>query len=150
VAGYLVDTNVLLRFVRPDNVDYVIVQAAIERLWIAGDDLFYTSQNLAEFWNACTRPPDRNGYGLAVAEADQRARLVENQFNLLEGGTAAHFEWRRLVVKYGVLGVQVHDARLAATMRVKGIRYIVTFNERDFSRYDGIEPVSPATLASIP
>jgi predicted nucleic acid-binding protein len=94
------------------------------------------------------RPVDRNGYGLSVAEADRRTRLVENQFNLLDGATAAHFEWRKLVVKYGVLGAQVHDARLAATMRVQGIRYILTFNERDFKRYDAIEPISPETLAS--
>lgn len=60
MAGYLVDTNVSLRSVRPDDADYVITKAAIERLWIAGDDLFYTSQSLAEFWNACTRPVDRN------------------------------------------------------------------------------------------
>jgi predicted nucleic acid-binding protein len=73
--------------------------------------------------------------------------LIENQFGLLEGGRAAHFEWRRLVVENAVLGVQVHDARLVATMRVHGIRHILTFNGRDFARYDSIEAISPSVLA---
>ena len=37
------------------------------------DVLCYTSQNVGEFWNACTRPLDRNGYGLSPKETDRRA-----------------------------------------------------------------------------
>jgi len=148
VAAYLIDTNILLRFVKHDDADYAVVRSAIERLWVAGDDLFYTSQNLTEFWNSCTRPVEKNGYGLTVAETDTRARLIENQFSLLEAGRAAHFEWRRLVVEHAVLGVQVHDARLVAAMRVQGIRNILTFNGRDFARYSGIQPVSPTLVAN--
>lgn len=33
-------------------------------------------------------------------------------------------EWRRLVVNYGVSGVQVHDARLVATMLVHDVTHI--------------------------
>ncbi len=51
MTAYLVDTNVLLRFVKPDDRDYPMLQSAIRRLWLNGDDLCYTSQNLAEFWN---------------------------------------------------------------------------------------------------
>jgi hypothetical protein len=28
----------------------------------------FTSQNLSEFWNASSRPLDRNGFGLSIAE----------------------------------------------------------------------------------
>lgn len=56
MAAYLIDTHILLRFVKHDDADYALVRSAIERLWVAGDDLFYTSQNLTEFWNTCTRP----------------------------------------------------------------------------------------------
>ncbi len=148
MAVYVIDTNILLRFVKHDDLDYALVRSAIERLWVAGDDLFYTSQNLAEFWNTCTRPVEKNGYGLTIAEADTRARLIEKYFGLLDGGRAAHFEWRRLIVENAVLGVQVHDARLVATMRVHGIRHILTFNGRDFARYNGIEAISPSVLAN--
>jgi hypothetical protein len=143
---YLVDTNVLLRFVKPDDRDYPLVRFAVRRLWIAGDDLCYTSQNLGEFWNTCTRPSDRNGYGLSIPETDLRARLVEDQFTLLEDSKAVHRVWRNLLVAYSVSGVQVHDARLVAAMHVHQATHVLTFNTRDFVRYAGITPVHPQTI----
>jgi hypothetical protein len=41
-----------------------------------------------------------------------------------------------------VSGVQVHDARLAAVMRVHGVTHILTFNPGDFARY-GVTAVAP-------
>jgi hypothetical protein len=57
-------------------------------------------------------------------------------------------EWRRLVVTFGVSGVQVHDARLVAAMNVNRITHILTLNTADFIRYasEGIVAVNPATL----
>lgn len=54
-------------------------------------------------------------------------------------------EWRRLVVAHGVRGVQVHDARLAAAMRVHGVGRILTLNGADFARYadEGVAVVHP-------
>jgi len=53
-----------------------IVAVAVESLLVARATLFYTLQNAAEFWNACTRPRERNGLGLDVAEADRRLHGV--------------------------------------------------------------------------
>lgn len=148
MAAYLVDTNVLLRFVKPDDRDYPLLRSVISRLWIDGDDLCYTSQNLAEFWNVCTRSAERNGYGLTISEANRRARLVEEQFRLLEESNAVHREWRKLLVVHAVSGVQVYDARLVAAMLVHEISNILTFNIRDFARYQRITAICPdATTA---
>jgi predicted nucleic acid-binding protein len=59
---------------------------------------------------------------------------------------AVHEEWRKLLVTYGVSGVQVHDARLAAAMRVYSVKHILTFNDRDFARYRDIEAVHPRAV----
>jgi predicted nucleic acid-binding protein len=48
-----------------------------------------------------------------------------------------------MLVKQNVSGVQVHDARLVAAMRIHGIRHILTFNTKDFSRYSEIEALHP-------
>jgi hypothetical protein len=53
-------------------------------------------------------------------------------------------EWRRIVVQQAVSGVQVHDARLVAAMRVHKVRHIFTLNVADFSRYEMIEAVHPS------
>src|SRR2546422_6252982 len=41
----------------------------------------------------------------------------ESGMSLLPDNEAVYREWRRIVVQYGVSGVQGHDARLAAAMR---------------------------------
>jgi hypothetical protein len=74
------------------------VRSAVQRLLTAGDSLCDTSQNLAEFWNTCTRPAERKGYGLSIPETDRRARLVKDQFTFLEDSRAVHREWRNLLV----------------------------------------------------
>jgi len=62
---YLVDSNILLRWIKPDDRDYALVVSAIDAVLQEGAVLCYTSQNVAEFWNTCTRPLERNGYGLS-------------------------------------------------------------------------------------
>jgi predicted nucleic acid-binding protein len=143
VMRNMVDTNILLRWVKPDDRDYVAVKTLIDHLLKQGVELCYTSQNLAEFWNTCTRPGDRNGYGLSVPETDRRTSLIEDRLSILKDSFAVHAQWRHIVVAYSVSGVQVHDARLVASMRVHGVKRILTFNRRDFARYDDIEAVDP-------
>ena len=141
--SYLVDTNILLRLVQPDSPDYGTIRQCTDRLWERGADLFYTSQNLAEFWNVCTRPADRNGFGFSVAETDERATLIEAKFSFAADSEATHQEWRKIVVATGVSGIQVHDARMVAAMRVHGIANLLTLNVKDFRRFSGITVLSP-------
>ncbi len=143
---YLVDSNVLLRWIKPDDRDYPVVVSAIDAVLQRGAVLCYTSQNVAEFWNTCTRPLDRNGYGLSPQEADRRAKFFEDKLQLLPDSVAVHQEWRRLLVTHNVSGVQVHDARLVAAMRVQDVRRILTFNDKDLARYRDIEAVHPRSL----
>src|SRR5580700_9866205 len=137
-GAYLIDSNILIRWVKPDDRDYPLVNAAVDRLIEQGCTLLYTSQNLAEFWNACTRPVEQNGYGLSIEETDARVTVIESTLDMLPDGDAAHREWRRLVVAFRVAGAKVHDARLVAAMHIHGVPRIVTFNERDFARYTSV------------
>lgn len=105
---YLIDSNILLRWVKPDHSDYPVIVSALDAILQREGVLCYTSQNVAEFWNACTRP--------------------------------------KLLVSRGVSGVQVHDARLVAAMRVHGVKRILTFNDKDFVRYADIEAVHPRAI----
>lgn len=107
-----------------------------------------TSQNYVEFWNVATRPADRNGFGLMPTEAERLLCLVERLFPGLPDSPAVYPEWRRLVVAFGVRGVQVHDARLVASMLVHGVTQILTLNTGDFARYapEGITAVDPNSV----
>ena len=143
---YLIDSNILIRWVQTGDPAFPIADAALDRLMASHVDVCYTSQNLAEFWNALTRPSDRNGYGRSSEEANRFAISIESRLRLLPDGPAVHQEWRRLLVSYRVSGVQVHDTRLVAAMHIYGVKRILTFNTKDFARFDTIEAIHPLQL----
>ena len=142
----LTDTNILLRLLEPADSEYTIVRGAVDAIFARGEELCFVSQNLVEFWNVCTRPVDKNGFGLTSAETDVRARLIESRFRFLPDSERVHDEWRRLVVEHSVVGVQVHDARLVAAMLVHDVPQLLTLNNRDFGRYSGISVVHPRDI----
>lgn len=145
---YLVDTNVLLRFAERTHPLHLSARTAVRKLRRGGHQLRVASQNCIEFWNVATRPADKNGLGLTPADADRLLRLIERLFPRLSDVPAMYPEWRRLVVTFGVSGVQVHDARLIAVMKTNGVTHLLTFNADDFSRYtsEGVVAVDPKTV----
>ena len=141
----LVDTNVLLRRTQPEHPQYNAAVESVARLLAGGEPMHYTLQNIAEFWNALTRPTASNGLGLSVGRAEAEITEIEETLTLLPDVPAIYAEWRRLVTNHAVLGTKVHDARLVAAMNVHGVRRILTFNAGDFARY-GVEVLQPAAM----
>ena len=93
-----------------------------------------------------TRPASRNGFGLTVVEAENEVRVIESGMILLPDSEAVYREWRRIVVEHSVSGLQVHDARLVAAMRVYGVKHLLTLNGADFRRYRDIKVLDPGSL----
>ena len=142
----LLDSNILLRISNSDDPRHAAISHALHVLAGRRVRLCYTSQTLGEFWNASTRPLDKNGFGLGVAETDRLARVIERDFEFLADSQEVHDRWRGLLVLHGIQGVQVHDARLAASMYVHGVAQLLTFNIRDFRRFDGLRIFHPDEL----
>jgi len=146
IASCLVDTNILLRMTRRSDPQHQLVDTALARLASQGTILHYTHQNIAELWNAMTRPLARNGFGLTVVEADREVRVIEAGMSFLPDNAGVYREWRRIVLELGVLGVQVHDARLAAAMYVHRVSHILTLNVTDFSRFSALTAMHPGSI----
>jgi len=143
----LADTGILVRLLDRTDPQHAVVRQAIRVLRARGQGLVTAPQNVAEFWNVCTRPvAARGGLGLTVAEAERRLRIVERLFPLLPGHPAGYVHWRHLVVSQGVMGVQVHDARLVALMMAHGLTELLTLNAADFARYPAVTTTTPAGL----
>ncbi len=85
---------------------------------------------------------------MAPAEADEHLTRMEKVFLLALDDPRVYPEWRHLVSAVGVSGVQIHDARQAAVMRVHGITHILTLSPGDFERYPGITVVHPQDVAA--
>ncbi len=84
--------------------------------------------------------------GLSIDETDRIARVIERDFELLPDSRDVHDRWRDLLLVHEVKGVQVHDARLAASMYVYGITELLTINVRDFQRFPQLRAVHPSEL----
>jgi predicted nucleic acid-binding protein len=140
----LVDTNVLLRSVQPSHPMHGPAVRSVAGLIRGGETVALTPQIVAEFWNVATRPHEHNGLGLSHEKARDEVVRIEGFFTLLIESLDVYTEWKRLVITYGVTGVQAHDARLVAAMKVHGVGRILTFNLQDFTRYKEIVAIQPA------
>lgn len=145
--SFLIDTNVLLRSIETEHAMYVEAVSATSTLLDRGEALYVISQNLIEFWRTCTRPSDKNGFGMTTSQALVELKRIESIFPRLPDVPDLYEHWRKLVLTHKVLGVQVHDARLVAAMQVHGIKHILTFNVQDFRRYTEITVVHPREIA---
>ncbi len=141
----LVDTNVLLRRTQPAHPQHTAAIGAVKGLLDDRVPLYFTMQNMTEFWNVATRPAASNGLGFSIRLTIDQIELIESVMELLPDASEIYEEWKRLVVRHEVRGVQVHDTKLVAAMNVHGIRQLLTFNVQDFVRF-GIDVLNPATL----
>ncbi|AFY80075.1 type II toxin-antitoxin system VapC family toxin [Oscillatoria acuminata] len=146
--SFLIDTNILLRSADPTHSMHADAVTATNILLDRGEDVCIIPQNLIEFWNVYTRPADKNGLGHSPGETAAEVNRLKGLFLLLPDRLAIYSEWERLVLSYGVRGVNVHDARLVAAMLVHGLTHILTFNIKDFARYAEVTAVHPMEMRS--
>lgn len=143
--AYLLDTNILLRWMRPGDAQHEAARQAIETLTIQGEILYVTTQSILEFWYVATRNPARNGYGLTPEQVEPQVQRIERAFSIVADVPLIYQVWRQLLVAYGVIGIQVFDARLVAVMQTLAIENILTFNGPDFAAY-GVNVVAPESV----
>lgn len=63
-------------------------------LYRSEHDLYLTPQNIAEFWNVCTRPIEVNGLGLSVELTDRYTNQLEQFFVILPDATEVFRTWQ--------------------------------------------------------
>lgn len=147
---YLVDTSMLMRIVNAADPQNATASLAIAELHRRGERLRVTAQNFIEFRNGATRPVLQNGLGWTSAAADAQLDAFEKYFPLVPETPAIYPAWKDLVKKAGVIGKQVHDARLVAICHVNNISHILTFNIQHFTRFipynPGITVIDPRTV----
>lgn len=142
----LVDTNVLLRVTQPAD-EFPHHHRALAELYRAGATLFTTFQNIAEYWNAATRPLDKKGFGLSHSSVRKEVDILLIDFVLITETPNTFDIWLDLVTAHQVSGRQVHDARLVAHMLAHNIPALLTSNTKDFTRYPDIQLLDPEHIA---
>lgn len=147
--AYLLDTNILIRTISPNDPMHIETIAAIDILNASREQVVIAPQNLIELWNVCTRPAEKNGLGFTPERTKAEVDRLKRLFIFIPDTPAIFPEWERLVTTYEVKGTKVHDTRLVAFMLVHRLSQILTFNVKDFRRFSlEITPVSPKEIVN--
>jgi predicted nucleic acid-binding protein len=135
--AYLVDTTILGRLANVRDVQHAVAARAVLELHRRGEMLHVTPQVMVEFRNVATRPVAANGLGLSTVDTEALAATFETRFPLLAETPDIYPTWKALVSALGVIGKQVHDARLVAVCHVNTVTHVLTFNVAHFARLAG-------------
>ena len=146
---YLLDTNVILRFCNPSDVQHDLATEAIFYLLNQGDECFLTGQVLIELWVVATRPVEVNGLGWTTEKTRQIIDELLYRFPLLEESPQIFFSWLDLVTTNQVMGKRTHDARLMAVVLANNITHILTLNSSDFAVKSMITVICPQQLVTL-
>jgi predicted nucleic acid-binding protein len=148
--AYLIDTSILARLANAADAQHAIAAKAVLELHRRGEVLQVTPQVLVEFRNVATRPVAANGLGLSITDTEAQAATFEARFPLQAETPDIYAAWKALVGALGIIGKQVHDARLVAICHVHGVTHLLTFNVSHFVRMAGFGPglvvVDPASV----
>jgi predicted nucleic acid-binding protein len=139
-VAYLLDTSILARLANTADARHAAAVGGVLELHRRGETLHVTPQVLVEFRSVATRPKSVNGLGLSTADAEVQAAGFEAAFPLLVETPDIYPAWKTIVEGLGVIGKQVHDARLIAVCHVYGVTHVMTFNASHFSRMAAISP----------
>jgi predicted nucleic acid-binding protein len=146
MTSYLLDTNVVMRFCNPADVQYQLATDAIAHLLLRSDECFIATQVIIEFWVVATRPTQVNGLGWTVEQTRSTIDQLIDRFPLLEESPQIFPNWLNLVTTNKIMGKRTHDARMIAAMLANGVTHLVTFNPSDFSGISTITVIRPQDL----
>ena len=148
VKRLFVDTNILVFATSADSPWQSAAESALEEWRQQGTELCLSVQVLREYLAVTTRPAPG-----ATTPPDYRAILQNTAafragFYVLEDSTAVSEKLEEFVRQFSVKGRQVHDANIAATMRVHGVSDLLTHNVSDFTRFAPLITIHPLPGAS--
>ena len=133
-SALFIDTNILVYAIFPGTTFHEAARARLSELESDGV-LFWTSrQVLREFLASTTRP----GAVIPQPTLDSLTNAVrqfEAEFKIADEDSAVTAILLDLLKSRTVLGKQIHDANIVATMRRYGIPSLLTHNVADFMRY---------------
>jgi predicted nucleic acid-binding protein len=131
----MLDTNVFLAATDEGRAEHDRALAIVNDWPARGTVLYASGQIMREYLAVATRPAEKNGLGLAEADALANVRAFRSRITLLaEDGKVAD-RLLALLDENTCRGKQVHDANVVATMLVHGVSTIVTMNTGDFTRF---------------
>jgi toxin-antitoxin system PIN domain toxin len=137
-----IDTNILVYAANTRDPESEVAYELLDRLSRGPGLLYIFWPVIMGFLRISTRPVIA-GAPLTPDEAIASVRrLIERPIVRSPGEHPGFLDLYAATVPHGTRGDHVPDAHIATLMRQHGVRVIYT-RDRDFRRYDGIEPRDP-------
>ncbi|MBI3930233.1 MAG: PIN domain-containing protein [Armatimonadetes bacterium] len=138
---FFVDTNVLVSATDRSRQHHERALDLLSRVPGAGGHLSWSGQVVREYLVVATRPVEGNGLGLSPGRALENVSAFHQRLHLLPEERAVARRLEALVARHGLVGKQIHDAGVVATMLVHGLTVCISDNGDDFSRFDEVDVV---------
>lgn len=129
------DSNVLIAASVLEHPSHDVARALVARLAGAAVVACISPQVCREFLSVMTRAPVEGREFLPTEALEVLAGWLGDCALIAEDAQVLT-ELTQLVAHFGVRGKKVHDANVVATMAVRGIHRLATFNTSDFRRYE--------------
>jgi uncharacterized protein len=138
----IVDTNVLVYALDADAPQHQAARALLETARAASITLFTTSQILCEFYSVVTnsrrvsKPRSATDALTAISGLLAFLHVLPVPAHTVDG-------WMDLLRRHPVIGGDVFDLQIVATMQANGVQRVYTFNTSDFDAFTELSVVTP-------
>jgi predicted nucleic acid-binding protein len=143
-----IDTNVLVYAAVKTAPHHRAARRTLLTRFDKGTALWISRQVLREYLVTVTRPQT---YSKPVPLADALADVREFAafLRVADDNQAVSDHLFALLGRFHVVGKQVHDTNIVATMQACGIRRLLTHNVADFARFSSVIEVVPLVATAV-
>jgi predicted nucleic acid-binding protein len=140
----VVDANILVYAVNSAAPQHGTSRALLEAALDPAVSLYVTSQILCEFYSLITNPK-RTAMAWSSAEAVKLIEelLVSPGLRVLPTPAKAVMGLMKLLKRSAVIGSNVFDLQIVATMQANNVHHIYTFNASDFEKFPELTVAIP-------
>jgi predicted nucleic acid-binding protein len=142
VERTFVDTNILIFAHLSLSPFHRAAITRLQELDSGGAELWISRQILREYLSAMTKPGVLTG-SIPIPSLLSDVRYFTARFRIAEDGPAVTNNLLTLTETIPLLGKQVHDANIIATMQAYDISKLITHNTADFTRFSSLITVFP-------
>jgi len=130
-----VDTNVLIYADAAESPFHESAQNRLKELVRNGQKLWISRQVIREYLVIISRKMvDSNSYD--SERLSKRVQELLTQFYVADHTAGVTSKLLQLINRYAVKGKAIHDCAIVATLLSYDIKYLLTHNANDFTRYE--------------
>ncbi len=148
VDAGLLDANILIYAMDSSAPQHAQSRALLEASRERANTLYLTSQVLCEFYSIVTNPR-RVGVPRSPSDALQAISAVLDLpgIEVLPTPARTIARWMALLERHPVIGADVFDLLLVATMQANNVQRIYTYNTGDFDVFPELTVLAPPVAA---